>query len=98
MLGYFYLDLLPRDGKFQTAAVFPLMRRAKIYDKVYPSACAMVTNFEPNYEDEPVLLHHHQVKTFFHEFGHVMHNICSEANFTSFSGTAVERDFVEMPS
>lgn len=27
-----------------------------------------------------------------------MHNLCSESNFTIFSGTAVERDFVEMPS
>ena len=27
-----------------------------------------------------------------------MHELCSHANYTRFSGTAVERDFVELPS
>ena len=36
--------------------------------------------------------------TFFHEFGHIMHNMCSEATYASYAGGNVEMDFVELPS
>ena len=63
-----------------------------------PAAAAMVSNFLPGNESEPVTLSHQEVITFFHEFGHVMHNLCNEANFSRFAGANVEKDFVEMPS
>lgn len=58
----------------------------------------MVTNFEQGSKENPSLMYHSDVVTFFHEFGHVMHNMCSEANYKRFSGTSVEKDFAELPS
>jgi Zn-dependent oligopeptidase len=97
-LGHFYLDLYPRDNKFGHAAVFPLLKRAKIDGQVIPAAAAMLCNFDKPSETRPSLLPHGDVVTFFHEFGHVMHGMCSHANYSRFSGTSVERDFVELPS
>jgi thimet oligopeptidase len=41
---------------------------------------------------------HSEVGTFFHEFGHVLHNMLTQSELSSYSGTAVARDFVEAPS
>ncbi|KAJ8907951.1 hypothetical protein NDN08_008054 [Rhodosorus marinus] len=98
-LGQFYLDMFPRDGKYGHAAVFGLQRTGlDASGKRQLPCCAMLCNFTPPTEDRPSLLKHREVETYFHEFGHVMHNICSEARVHSFACTRVERDFVEAPS
>ncbi len=58
-----------------------------------------VCNFSPATKDgEPVLLNMDEVETMFHEFGHALHGFFANQKYPSLSGTAVSRDFVEMPS
>ncbi|NOX54418.1 MAG: Zn-dependent oligopeptidase, partial [Planctomycetes bacterium] len=99
VLGHFYLDLHPRPHKYTHAAQWGLYPR-----KVWPDGtvqkplAALVCNFTKPTADKPALLSHDEVETLFHEFGHLLHSLLTEATFGEFSGTATARDFVEAPS
>jgi len=98
-LGLFYLDPFPREGKFNHFAEFDIITPGMHSDGTYQRATvALICNFPPPGENEPSLLTFDQVETLFHEFGHCMHSILTEAKFSRFAGTAVPRDFVEAPS
>jgi len=99
VLGYFYLDNFPRDGKFNHFAQFGIIDGKLRADGTYVKpVVALVCNFPKATADKPALMRHSDVETFFHEFGHGMHSILTRARYFTFSGTSVERDFVESPS
>ena len=90
LLGRIHLDLHPREGKYNHAACFGIA--PGITGRVVPEA-ALLCNFSRG------LMTHDEVTTFFHEFGHLVHDILGGAQrFARFSGVATEWDFVEAPS
>lgn len=98
-IGRFYLDLFPRDNKYNHAAHWGLQPRKRWADgTVQIPLSALVCNFTKPSGDKPALMPHDEVETFFHEFGHCLHAMLTEANQGRFSGTGVARDFVEAPS
>ncbi len=95
-LGRIFLDMHPRPGKYQHAAMFN-MRTGNPARGRLPE-CALLCNF-PKPGQTPALLLHSDVTTFFHEFGHLIHHIIGgHQRWSGISGIQNERDFVEAPS
>ena len=98
-LGLFYLDMFPREGKYNHFAQFRLVQgKALASGKYQRPTVALICNFPSPAKDKPSLLSHGDVETIFHEFGHAMHSIMTRAKYGRFSCTSVPRDFVEAPS
>ncbi|NNE43465.1 MAG: Zn-dependent oligopeptidase [Gemmatimonadetes bacterium] len=99
MLGEFSIDLHPRDNKYGHAAHWGMATHKVWSDgSVTLPVSALVCNFTKPTPDKPSLLTHDEVETYFHEFGHCLHNILSTPAMADFSGPGVERDLVEAPS
>jgi metallopeptidase MepB len=98
-VGYLYLDLHPRLGKYGHAANFNLQpgHLQKNGTRRYP-ATALVCNFSKPTATKPSLLKHNEVVTLFHELGHGIHDLAGRTKFSRFHGTSTVRDFVEAPS
>ncbi len=92
LVGRFYLDMHPREGKYQHAAAFPMRNGI---EGVQVPVATLVCNF-PSGDD---LMQHNQVETFLHEFGHLIHNLfAGHHRWDIVSGISTEWDFVEAPS
>jgi len=98
--GYLFLDLYPRPNKFTHAAEFGLVPAIWCQEMLgyLPAFAAVVANFERPTADRPSLLTRSDVRTFFHEFGHALHELLGSTELATQAGTNVKRDFVELPS
>jgi thimet oligopeptidase len=98
-LGMFYLDMFPREGKFNHFAQFDIISgKLRADGKYQRPTVALLCNFPPASGDKPSLMTHTDVETLFHEFGHALHSIVTRAKYGRFAGAHVPGDFVEAPS
>ncbi len=98
LLGCLLLDLFPRPFKFGHACDINII--PAVYHNKEPNVAVslVITNFPKPEGDKPALLERSHVQTFFHEFGHAMHDLLGRTELAGTSGTSVKTDFVEMPS
>jgi thimet oligopeptidase len=96
-LGRIYLDLAPREGKFNHAACFTV--RHGVAGVQLPQS-ALICNFlDPGCPAEVARLEHGEVITFFHEFGHLLHALLAGHQRWVYNGQSkLEWDFIEAPS
>ncbi len=96
LVGRFYLDMHPRKDKYNHAAQFDI--RTGIEGKQIPEA-ALVCNLPGDKPGDPGLCEFDDVNTFFHEFGHLLHNLfAGHHRWVGVGGIRTEADFVEAPS
>ncbi len=96
MTGRFYLDMHPRENKYNHAAQFAI--RTGVSGKQIPEA-ALICNFPGGIKGDAGLMEHGDVETFFHEFGHLLHHLfAGKQQWIGLSGISTEWDFVEAPS
>ena len=102
LVGRFYLDMHPRDGKDKWFSATPVVTGVR--GRYLPEA-GLICNFpRPEMNEAGVvtdagLMQYNDVVTYFHEFGHLMHAILGgQTEWAGLSGFATEGDFIEVPS
>jgi thimet oligopeptidase len=105
LIGRFYLDMHPREGKDKWFSAHPLIpgvlerREGEFAETRQIPEAALICNFPGGKQGDPGLLQHSDVITYFHEFGHLMHALLGgRQQWAGISGIATEGDFVEVPS
>jgi thimet oligopeptidase len=93
LLGRIYFDMFPRENKYKHYATFGMANGKR--GRALPES-VLVCNFPRPDGDDPGLMEHGDVVTFFHEYGHLLHAIFS--GNTRWTGPNLEWDFIEAPS
>lgn len=97
VVGLYYFDPLARPNKRSGAWMSELRPQERFQDEVLPivTSVANVTKGKPG---EPLLLTWDTAKVIFHEFGHALHGLSSNASYPTLAGINVTREFIEFPS
>src|SRR5699024_3728025 len=98
LLGLLYTDFFPRSSKKSGAWMTSFRSQGTEDGKRKAPLISIVCNFTKPVGDTPALLTFDEATTLFHEFGHALHGLLSDVKYRSLAGTAVSRDFVELPS
>jgi peptidyl-dipeptidase Dcp len=93
-LGLFLADPYARPDKRSGAWMSSFRDQERLDEAISP----IVINNNNFAKSAPILLSFDDAETLFHEFGHALHGLLSQVRYPSQSGTAVRRDFVELPS
>ena len=97
LIGRLYLDLHPRPNKAASGANVTTIRQGQ-KDRVLPEV-VLAASLPGNQPGDPGLMTHDEVRTLFHEFGHVVHRLSGgHLPWQGLSSVALERDFTEAPS
>jgi thimet oligopeptidase len=89
-IGTVYMDLFPRENKYNHAAVWPVRNVSRLVGRTPIPVLVTNLNRQGLTQDE--------LETLLHEFGHALHGLMSVADYNAQAGTSVKRDFVEAPS
>lgn len=95
-LGLYIGDFYTRDSKRGGAWMSAFVEQSHLLGQL-PVVFNNMNVPKPS-EGTPTLLTFDETSTLFHEFGHALHGLLSNVTYPRFSGTSVERDFVEFPS
>lgn len=97
-LGILYVDPHPRPTKRNGAWMADLLGQGMWSGEVRRPVVGIVCNATAPVTGTPSLLSFSEVNTFFHEFGHALHELLTQCTYRSVSGVNVFWDFVELPS
>jgi peptidyl-dipeptidase Dcp len=97
VVGLYYFDPFARQGKRSGAWMAAYRSQERLDGAVLPIV-SNNSNFLPGKPGEPVTVSWDDARTLFHEFGHALHGLLSNVTYPTLAGTAVVRDFVELPS